>query len=607
MTKKHETMNTRWHWACLLAVGLLVLTIQLGNTHLWDQDEGFYAATAAEMIAANDWITPTFNGKLFAHKPPMMFWGMMLGYECFGLNELGARFASSIFGVLTMLTTYAIARKLFDAWTGLFAGLAIGSCIMFTMVARSATADAHLTFFVLLALYLWVNEYVATPGVTRNERLGGMRWRAWIAAYAVMGLGVLTKGPIGFLFPMAIIGLFLLTEQMDAHLSDVACGTKGWKGWLSRLYAYTPVPFLQTVWKMRPMTAFITILAVSAPWYALVQWQTEGAFLREFIGVHHLGRFSGAMDNHSGPIYYYVLACLVGMYPWSAFAIPALHSWWRASQSLEQTRSIRFVSCWALVYIAIFSMASTKLPNYVLPAYPALAILIGRYFAVWTRDKTNVHAGWLNAGWILLVVVGAILLIGIPSTTWIAWQGQTLLDRMAIETQAQRRIAWLGVVGLPLVVFGIFGLGMLIRNRTKIAAGAFATAAVAMMLILSQFVAPELDRFQQMQAVAQSWKQAGLGPQVPVAMLDCFRPSMVFYYQREIHFCDTPEQAIEWMRGNHQSILIASSQQYELLRNQLPENYRILRRVSQFPTQEELVVVGDLSMRVTPRLARINK
>ena len=160
--------------------------IHVGNSHLWDQDEGFYATTAAEMYARNDWVKPTFNGKLFAHKPPMMFWGMMVGYEAFGVSELGARFASTLFGVGTVLLTFAVARRLFDLPTGLFAGLAIGSCITFTMVARSATADAHLTFFTVLALHLWVRDYFSIPVASRDTMLAEMRWQTWIDRKSVV-------------------------------------------------------------------------------------------------------------------------------------------------------------------------------------------------------------------------------------------------------------------------------------------------------------------------------------------------------------------------------------------------------------------------------------
>lgn len=577
---------------CLLIVGVTVMMIQVGNTHLWDQDEGFYATTAAEMHARNDWITPTFNGKLFAHKPPLMFWGMMLGYRAFGVSELGARFVSTLFGLGTIFLTFAIARKLFDATTGLFAGLAIGSCIMFTMVARSATADAHLTFFTVLALHFWVCDYFAAPGANRDQVLSAVRWQTWIATYAVMGLAVLTKGPIGFLFPTAVIGLFLLTEDKN-HVSVQST-------LLQRIWLFVkpcnPLAFSMTVWKMRPLTAVAVVLLVAAPWYLLVQWRTDGEFLREFIGVHHLGRMSQAMDNHSGPMVYYLVACLIGLYPWSAFAIPTAISWFSQWKLPEQSRAVRFVSCWVAVYLVLFSLASTKLPNYVLPAYPALAIMIGRYFALWTHDVNSVSRGWLNAGWILLILFGAVVVAGIPLSGFVEFKGQTLLDRMGVERVIQQRLVWLGVAGVPLVLFGTAGACLLWSNRPRLSAGAFSVGALSMMVTLCQYVAPELDRFQTPQLLAERWSSQLSSGDSQVAVLGYFRPTMVFYFGRDIDFCDSSDEAIQFVNAGGASILVTTDKQYAKIKGQLSESTQVIERVSQFPNRDEVVVLGDRSL-----------
>jgi len=578
---------------CLLIVGVSVMMIQVGNTHLWDQDEGFYATTAAEMHARNDWVTPTFNGKLFAHKPPMMFWGMLVGYELFGVSELGARFVSTLFGLGTIFLTFAIARKLFDTATGLFAGLAIGSCILFTTVARSATADAHLTFFTVLALYLWVCDYFQSPDSSREQMLAFVRWRTWIATYAVMGLAVLTKGPIGFLFPTAVVGLFLLTEGKQAVSAEC---TRLSRLWL-QIQPYAPVAFFRTVWKMRPITAAIVVLLVAAPWYLLVQWRSKGEFLQEFIGVHHLGRMSQAMDNHSGPIYYYLLACLIGMYPWSAFAVPTALSWFGQARMPAQSRAVCFVTGWAAVYLVIFSLASTKLPNYVLPAYPAFAIMIGRYFALWTQDVNAVSRGWLNAGWILLIAFGAVIVTGFPISGLVEFGGQTLLDRIGMERVLQQRIVWLGVAGAPLVLFGTIGACLLWSNRPRLSAGVFSVAALSMILTLCQYVAPELDRFQTAQRLAQRWSKDLEASDSHVAVLGYFRPTMVFYFGREIDFCQSTEEALDFSLSGGASILVTTDKQYARIKNQLPESTQVIERVSQFPNRGEVVVLGHKSLK----------
>jgi len=580
------------HLLGLAVVGIVVFMIQMGNTHLWDQDEGYYATAAAEMYARGDWVTPTFNGELFGHKPPMMFWGMMVGYHLFGVNELGARFASSLFGIGTILLTYAIARKLFDAATGLFAGLAIGSCILFSVVARSATADAHLTFFTVLALFLWISDYFQSEEIERDQRLRNVRWLTWFATYAAMGLAALTKGPIGFLFPTAVIGLFLLTEQTVTTLAN---GTRLQCLWL-RWKNYSPTAFVATVWKMRPLTAAATLLAIASPWYALVQWRTDGAFLREFIGVHHMGRFSTAMDNHSGPVYYYFIACLVGLYPWSAFAIPTAMAWFSESQQNIRARSVRFVTCWVTVYLVIFSLASTKLPNYVLPAYPALAIVIGRYFAMWTSDMSSVSVLWLKRGWGLMIAIGLVLLLAFPIAGLIEFGGSTLMDRVAIARSVQLRFVGFGVAGLPLVFFGAIGLLLVGGQRPKMAAGSFACAAISLMLILAQYVAPELDRFQTPQLLAQKWKSQ-VSPDDKVAILGYFRPTMVFYFGRDVEFVPTGNEAVELARSAEPMIMITTQKQYESIQSELPATTRILERMSQFPSREEVFVLGNGSLK----------
>ena len=577
---------------CLLLVSASVFMIQIGNTHLWDQDEGFYATTAAEMHARNDWIKPTFNGQLFAHKPPMMFWGMMLGYEAFGVSELGARFASTLFGLGTVFLTFAVARRLFDLTTGLFAGLAIGSCITFTMVARSATADAHLTFFTILALHLWVRDYFGQPVSSRDATLASMRWQTWIATYTAMGLAVLTKGPIGFLLPTAVIGLFLLTEQSHVGTHESSWSQRIW----AAIKPYNPIAFFATVWRMRPLTAVAAVLLVASPWYLLVQWRTNGEFLKEFIGVHHLGRMSQAMDNHSGPFYYYLVACLIGLYPWSAFAIPTVLAWIRQAKDLSRSRAVRFVSCWIAVYFVLFSMASTKLPNYVLPAYPAMAIVIGRYFAMWTQDIHSVSRFWLNAGWCLLIVFGIAIVTGIPISGIAEFGGQTMLDRVGMDRVLQQRFLWLGIAGAPLVLFGTIGACLLWSNRPKLSATAFSLAAVSMIMILAQYVAPELDRLQSPQLLAERWSKKQNPDQGQVAVLGFFRPTMVFYFGQDVDFCKSPEDAIVFAKNNEHSILVTTEKHYTEIKDQLPRSTQVIERVTQFPNRGDVVVLGEKSL-----------
>ena len=119
-----DTPRMAWAMDCLIliAISWIVLWSGLGTTKLWDQDEGYYASVALEMFDRGDWLEPTFNQELFAHKPPLMFWGMIAGMKLFGVTEFAVRVPSALFGTGMVLLTYWLARMLFDRRTALLSG-----------------------------------------------------------------------------------------------------------------------------------------------------------------------------------------------------------------------------------------------------------------------------------------------------------------------------------------------------------------------------------------------------------------------------------------------------------------------------------------------------
>ena len=150
---------------------------------------------------------------------------------------------------------------------------------------------------------------------------------------------------------------------------------------------------------MRILTAITVILLVAGPWYLAVGLKTQGAFLSEFFGIHHFQRFSSPMDNHSGPLVYYILSILAGMFPWSIFALPTLLLVVRQlRQGTPHQCALVFVTAWIVLYVGIFSLASTKLPNYILPAYPALAIVAAYFYQHWI-DHPAQRSSWVAANW----------------------------------------------------------------------------------------------------------------------------------------------------------------------------------------------------------------
>ncbi len=569
-----------WRLAVVLLTAVLVMLPGLGRTRFWDEDEGFYATAAAEMYARGDLVVPTFNQDLFGHKPPFMYWMMMGGFSLFGVGEFGARIGSALFGVATAGLTYRLGRRLFSPTTGLFAGLVMASCLMFSVVARSATSDSYLTFFALLALYLWARAALpagadqAAPGSARGE----VRWRTWAAAYVAMGLGALTKGPIGFLFPMAVIGLVML------------CRTPRPRSWLD---GFGPVNFFGTIWRMRPLTGMVVILTVAGPWYYQVGVATNGEFLREFIGVHHLGRATRAMESHSGPFYYYVVSCLLGMIPWSILAVPAGLVWWQRLRSADRERpAITFVTCWALVYLVIFSLARTKLSNYVLPAYPALALIVGRCVDAWLTSPGVIGSRWMNGTWILLLLQSLVFLIGLPVVCWWDFNGQTLADRMRLNPTLLPAAGWLGLLALPTAIGAVVVLKLGERQRGA-ASAVIAVAALAILVGLWNFGAPLIDQFQTPQTIAQKLCRDNADRPIRVGCFCQFRPTMVFYLGQRLENFATPAAAGEFLcQQEVPSYLVTIEAQYSELKPWLPADVEVVDRTHRFPRKGELLVLA---------------
>jgi 4-amino-4-deoxy-L-arabinose transferase-like glycosyltransferase len=189
------------HQLVLAAVAATVFFVQLGGAHLWDVDEAIFSQTAREMYDRGDAVVPWFNGQLFAHKPPLLYWLQMAAYEMLGANEWAARLPSALFAVGSVLVTYRLGCLVFSPVAGFWAALILATNVSFAVIARAATPDSLLVFFSTLAIYVFVagtakarvasgqyNERNAPwAGQTRFEPT----WATWTLTYAAMGCGVL--------------------------------------------------------------------------------------------------------------------------------------------------------------------------------------------------------------------------------------------------------------------------------------------------------------------------------------------------------------------------------------------------------------------------------
>ncbi len=417
------------HWLLLLAVGGLLTFPNLGAPSLWDMDEGVNAECGREMLEADTWIVPTFNWELRTAKPVLTYWLQRPAYVWFGMSEWSARLPSALCGLGTVLATYELGRRLFGATTGLLAGLALASCVQHAILAHAATPDAPLVFALTLAFALvWV-----------GQEGGGRGFLVWPGL--AVGVAVLAKGPVGLALPGLATLLFL-----------------GWNWELRRLLDR------RLVWGL------LLMFAVAAPWYILVAAETRGEWPKAFFLNENLNRATTPQESHSGPVVYYIVAVLGLFAPWSAVIGPTIWDAGKAARGGD--RGTRFLLCWTVAVLVPFSLASTKLPNYVAPVYPALALLTARFLVRWASGEVTLPR------WVTVVVVASVALTGVgyaaglvaasgavpvgapgmrvfPGLEWWAWVGVLPIIAAGVMTHARRPV---GVIALTMAAVGLVGV-----------------------------------------------------------------------------------------------------------------------------------------------------
>lgn len=375
-------------------------------TPLWDEDEARFATIARAMVESGDWIVPRFNDSLAVDKPVLMHWCMAACMTVFGTSEFAARLPSMIATLLTGLALLRAGRRWFDESTGVVAALAHAGCLLVAIEAHAATPDAILT-----ALTAWATVLAAEAiaPAAANGGLVRMGIGRAVGIGLLLGLAVVCKGPIGFVAPLAVVGPWawcLAVARRTAHDGSPTLG---------RIARATLPAMADVLVALRPFALTAGAVAAAAPWYLAVTLRTDGAWTSGFFFVHNVGRFLAPMEKHGGGVFFHPLTMLVGLFPWSCFVpfavVVAAWRTWRGDDTAAARQGTLLALVWLGVWVGAFSAAATKLPNYVLPAYPAAALIVASVAVSLARRAAEAqawpHPRWLTTGVAFLVFGGA--------------------------------------------------------------------------------------------------------------------------------------------------------------------------------------------------------
>ena len=500
------------HLIVILLLGLTLFFFRLGSRPLWDTDEGMHAATSKDMILAGDYITPRLNGETFYDKPVLFNWLAAASLRVFGFTEFAARFPAAVLGFATVLLTYILGRRMFTPTVGLLGAVALATSIEYIILSRSVVHDIALLFFMTLALYSFYCAFES--GQRRRIHL--------LILYASLGFAVLAKGPVGLLLTALIVGLFLLITKRLTFIREMGL-----------------------VW------GIVVFLLIAAPWYVLIAIRNPD-YAGYFFLKQNVMNFISAEARHPRPFYYYFHILMGGFFPWSFFLPLALIHGVR--RRAEESGSARlYLLLWVGVVFVFFSTASSKLSPYILPLFPAAALLVGDLWQNLLRAPTAPLRRGFVCSLLPLLVIFLVGLIAI----WI--NPLTRLEyKYGIDLVLINALIFLMLAGIAVAFF------LLLRRHYV---GSFSTLAgmvVAAIVYFIVLVVPAINPYRSTKGMAATL-DAMLPPGEAMVFFVDLRDSALFYTNRLAVVLLEPERLMERMARDKQAFCVIDRKHFEHL------------------------------------------
>jgi 4-amino-4-deoxy-L-arabinose transferase-like glycosyltransferase len=368
MNELHKSKTLLWS---LLAAFTIVWLYMLGVRTLVPPDEGRYAEMAREMFASGDWITTRLNGIKYFEKPPLQTWMNALSFTLFGLGEWQARLWTGLCGLGGVILAGYAGAKVFGRRVGVYAALVLGSSFFWVACGQIDSLDMGLSGMMTLSLCGLL--------IAQRDDASALERRNWmLACWAGMALAVLSKGLIGLMLPGAVLVLYTLF-------------TRDWKLW-TRLHI---------------VKGLLLFFAIATPWFVLVALRNPEQ--PRFFFIHeHWDRFFLKEHHREQAWYVFFVLTAVGIVPWLGVLAQSLRL--GARREAGQFRPRLMLLIWAVFILLFFTKSNSKLPGYILPIFPALALLVANYLDVGSR-RSRVLAG------ALMSLTGLALLATVPFMT----------------------------------------------------------------------------------------------------------------------------------------------------------------------------------------------
>jgi len=456
----------------LLLAAVLALGFDLGGYPLFDPDEGRNAEVAREMAATNDYVLPHYNGLPYLDKPIVYFASAAAVMEVLGPTETAARLPAYLFTLATLLVVVLFVRRRWGADVGWLAAVSLATMPLVLPYARTTIMDSALAFSTTLAILAFWDD---RP----------------VLAWAAIGLGAITKGPVAILIPLAtLIPYSLLTGHK-----------------VRRLF---------------PLTGLGVFALVALPWFLAVS-QRVPAFPHYVFVRETFERVTTKSFHRTAPFWYYLPIIPVAAFPWIVPALGGLKSWrWArlARRVNAQAQESILLACWVLGPLLFFSLNQSKLPQYVLPLMPPFALAAARSLTGGIGTGRRTYAGIAAALGIALVSLTIWLPVPISLTPG---------ERAAIPETAL-------ALGIALLISAalVWYAGRVERPRPALAVMGYALTVMAMPIVSGQLLAA-VGEDRSSATLARVIQNAGpSGAEMEVVGVAAFPTSLPFYLRHQV-------------------------------------------------------------------------
>jgi 4-amino-4-deoxy-L-arabinose transferase-like glycosyltransferase len=335
-----NNISTKHLWWLVIAVAVIWFA-NLEYRKLIKPDEGRYAEIPREMVVSGDWTTPRLNDLKYFEKPPLQYWATATAYTIFGEHHWTSRLWTGLTGFAGILLVWFAGLRLFGREAGNYAAILLGSSMLYVLMGHINTLDMGVTFFLTLGITGLL------LGQTQTDTKIQRHWM--LLAWAALAFAVLSKGLMGLVLPGAALFIYCVVQRDFSVLK-----------------------------RMHWLPGVAVFLLITAPWFYLVMKANPEFFQRFFIYEHYT-RFTTKDLGRYQPWYFFIPILLAGMLPWTIVMFDTLLKTWRTSKLPDKAfNAARFLLIWSVFIYLFFTVSGSKLPSYLLPMFPALALLMGK-------------------------------------------------------------------------------------------------------------------------------------------------------------------------------------------------------------------------------------